>query len=225
MPFGKLLNSFSNPQDLTIRDNNALNLTPATQKEQDRVTKFVDPKGTGTSTDKFKKAVGVYPFTYKEIGEDGNFETKPGMIYVTKMNALNGGQPRVLGVETADASYTAEGGMDFLNKLRSFNIQSSGYYDTKTKEERYNMPMDLDDHDSVLQEFRNAIQKMRTRKQKVEGNFQQLQKLPTPDELKGTPVQQMPQKQQVPDPTPANSNPAWKWIWEYLAHLNNNKKA
>ena len=211
MAFGKLLNSFSNPQDLTIKDNYTINLDPATQKEQDSVTKFVDPKGTGASTDKFKKAVGVYPFTYKEIGEDGNFETKPGMIYVTKMNALNGGKPKVLGIETADASYTAESGMDFLNKLRSFNIQSSGYYDTKTKEERHNMPMDLDDHDSVLQEFRNAIQKIRTKKQKVESS--------------GTPIQQMPQKQQVPDPTPTNSNPTWKWIWEYLAHLNNNRKA
>lgn len=211
MAFGKLLNSFSNPQDLTIKDNNALTLTPATQKEQDRFTKFVDPKSTGTSTDKFKKAVGVYPFTYKEIGEDGNFETKPGMIYVTKMNALNGGKPKVLGVETADASYTAEGGMDFLNKLRSFDIQSSAYYDAKTKEERHNLPMDLDDHNSVLQEFRNAIQKIRTRKQKVENS--------------GTPIQQMPQKQQVPDPTPANSNPAWKWIWEYLASIVPNKKA
>ena len=213
MAFGKLLNSFSNPQDLTFRDNYTINLAPATQKEQDSVTKFVDPKGTGASTDKFKQAVGVYPFTYKEIGEDGNFETKPGMIYVTKMNAFNGGKPKVLGVETADASYTAEGGMDFLNKLRSFNIQSSGYYDAKTKEERSNLPIDIDDRNSVLQEFRNAIQKMRTRK------------AITPDKLEGTPVKQMPKKQQVPEPTPANSNPAWKWIWEYLAHLNNSKKA
>ena len=224
MALNDFLRNFNNAT-LTIKDNRALNLTPATQQEQDSVSRFVDRSGTGSDTDRFKRAIGVYPFTYKET-ENGKTQTKPGMIYVTKMNTLNGGQPKILGVETADASYTADGGMDFLNKLRELEIQSIGTYDTKTGKENLNIPIDIDENSTVLKEFTNAIKKMRTKKKAQELKpAQQMQKLPTPDELKGTPIQQMPQRQQVPEPTPANSNPAGKWIWEYLARLNNSKKA
>lgn len=184
MALNDFLRNFNNAT-LTIKDNSALNLTPATQQEQDSVSRFVDRSGAGSDTDRFKRAIGVYPFTYKET-KNGKTQTKPGMIYVTKMNALNGGQPKILGVETADASYTADGGMEFLNKLRDFKIQAGATYDTKTKEEKTNLPIDIDRNSTVLKEFTNAIKKMRTKKKIQELKpAQKMQYVPTPDELNG----------------------------------------
>ena len=54
MALNDFLRNFNNAT-LTIKDNRALNLTPATQQEQDSVSRFVDRSGTGSDTDRFRE--------------------------------------------------------------------------------------------------------------------------------------------------------------------------